>query len=68
MNPLARRLDRAEVVLAPPMARQRIIFGMNSADAEAKLADLRGTGFDGPVMVIRWRDRAEEGANDAVSA
>ena len=67
MSALARRLDRAGSVLAPPTARPRIIFGMNSADAEAKLADLRKGGFDGPVMVIRWLDRTE-GTDHAISA
>ena len=67
MSALARRLDRAGSVLAPPTARPRIIFGMNSADAEAKLAAIREEGFEGPVMVIRWLDRTER-TDHAVNA
>jgi len=67
MNPLARRLDKFEGALAPPVGRPRIVFGRDSADAEAKVHALRQTGYEGPLMVLRWQDRSER-TDDAVNA
>lgn len=50
---LGKRLDGLESAIAPPTVRPRIIFDMNSADAETKFAELRKTGFDKSRTSIR---------------